>query len=433
MIYYLLIKSIDRRTVLLPGASFHSSTLYPRGTYMAIRKGNDRNDALLNRRDFLASTTAAGFSLGFSDYTSAQVETADEAEGLRNEGYITGEARMKVVVLDDYQDVVRHLSSFSFLDHQDVTVYNDSVKDLDTLVDRLRDAEAIVLIRERTWITDELLAQLPRLRVISQTSSGVRHIDVEACTRRGVLVTNGTTGSVAPAELTWALIMASSRHLHTYSGELKRGTWQSAAGLGLGRVVRGRTLGIWGYGRIGTIVAGFGRAFGMDVMVWGSDRSRGRAVADGLLAAQSQEEFFSQADVVSIHLRLVEATRGIVMESDLMRMKPSALFVNTSRAGLVKSDALVRSLRAGRPGFAAIDVFNEEPVSNASHPLLGAENVLATPHIGYVEKDNYEFYFGTAFDNVLAYLSGEPENIVNPEAVARNGSVDIRTPTKIEA
>jgi D-3-phosphoglycerate dehydrogenase len=400
---------------------------------MTTRKDKDKNGIVRNRRDFLATTTAAGFALGFSEYSSAQVEATTETQRLGDDARTNGEARMKVVVLDDYQDTVRRLSSFSLLDQQDVTIYNDSVTDLDTLVDRLQDAEAIVLIRERTWITDELLARLPRLRLISQTSSGVRHIDVEACTRRGVLITNGTSGSLAPAELTWALIMSSSRHLHAYSAELKRGRWQSAAGLGLGRVVRGRTLGIWGYGRIGTIVAGFGRAFGMNVMIWGSERSRGRAIADGMLAAQSQEEFFTQADVISIHLRLVEATEGIVTEADLMRMKHDALFVNTSRAGLVAPNALERSLRAGSPGFAAIDVFDDEPITDASHPLLSANNVLATPHIGYVEQDNYEFYFGTAFDNILAFLSGEPANIVNPEVLAGNGSVDPRVPTTIEA
>lgn len=400
---------------------------------MTTRKDKDKNNHVLNRRDFLATTTAAGIALGFSDYTNAQVEPAAETQRLGNEAGANGEARMKVVVLDDYQDAVRRLASFSLLDQQDVTVYNDTVTDLDTLVERLKDAEAIVLIRERTWITDELLARLPRLRLISQTSSGVRHIDVEACTRRGVLVTVGTSGSLAPAELTWALIMSSSRHLHAYSAELKRGSWQSASGLGLGRVVRGRTLGIWGYGRIGTLVAGFGRAFGMNVMIWGSESSRGRAIADGLLAAQSQEDFFSQADVISIHLRLVEATLGIVTEADLMRMKEDALFVNTSRAELVAPNALVRSLRAGRPGFAAIDVFDDEPVTDASGPLLSADNVLATPHIGYVEKDNYEFYFGTAFENILAFLSGEPDNIINPEALAGNGSADLRAPTTVEA
>lgn len=400
---------------------------------MTTRKDKDKNNHVLNRRDFLATTTAAGIALGFSDYTNAQVEQAAEIQRLGNEAGANGEARMKVVVLDDYQDAVRRLASFSLLDQQDVTVYNDTVTDLDTLVERLKDAEAIVLIRERTWITDELLARLPRLRLISQTSSGVRHIDVEACTRRGVLVTVGTSGSLAPAELTWALIMSSSRHLHAYSAELKRGSWQSASGLGLGRVVRGRTLGIWGYGRIGTLVAGFGRAFGMNVMIWGSESSRGRAIADGLLAAQSQEDFFSQADVISIHLRLVEATLGIVTEADLMRMKEDALFVNTSRAELVAPNALVRSLRAGRPGFAAIDVFDDEPVTDASGPLLSADNVLATPHIGYVEKDNYEFYFGTAFENILAFLSGEPDNIINPEALAGNGSADLRAPTTVEA
>ena len=386
---------------------------------MTTRK--DKNNVVLNRRDFLSTTTAAGIAIGLSDYARAQAETTAETKHLGNEVHTNGEARMKVVVLDDYQDVVRRLSGFSLLDQQDVTVYTDSVTDLDTLVERLRDAEAIVLIRERTWITDELLAQLPRLRLISQTSSGVRHVDVEACTRRGVLITIGTSGSLAPAELTWALIMASSRHLHTYSAELKRGKWQSAAGLGLGRVVRGRTLGIWGYGRIGKIVAGFGRAFGMNVMIWGSEGSRGRAIADNLLAAQSKEEFFSQADVISIHLQLVEATLGIVTEADLMRMKHDALFVNTSRAGLIEPNALAKSLRAGRPGFAAIDVFDDEPVSDALHPLVSMDNVLATPHIGYVEHDNYEHYFGTAFDNILAFLSGEPDNMLNPEALAGNG------------
>ena len=384
---------------------------------MTTRKDKDKNAVVLNRRDFLSTTTAAGIAIGFSDYAGAQVETAVETQRLGNEVRTNGEERMKVVVLDDYQDVVRRLSSFSLLGQQDVTVYNDSVTDLDTLVERLRDAEAIVLIRERTWITDELLAQLPRLRLISQTSSGVRHVDVEACTCRGVLITIGTSGSLAPAELTWALIMASSRHLHAYSAELKRGSWQSATGLGLGRVVGGRTLGIWGYGRIGKIVAGFGRAFGMNVIIWGSDSSRSRAIADGLFAAQSQEEFFSQADVISIHLRLVEATLGIVTEADLTRMKHDALFVNTSRAGLVEPNALARSLRAGRPGLAAIDVFDDEPVSDALHPLLSMDNVLATPHIGYVEQDNYELYFGTAFDNILAFLSGEPDNMLNPEAI----------------
>jgi len=385
---------------------------------MTTRKDKDKNDVVLNRRDFISTSAAAGITMGLSDYASAQVESPAETQRPGNEVRPNGEARIKVVVLDDYQDVVRRLSSFSLLDQHDVTVYNDSVTDLDTLVERLRDAEAIVLIRERTWITDELLAQLPRLRLISQTSSGVAHVDVEACTRRGVLITNGTSGSLAPAELTWALIMASSRHLDTYSAELKRGNWQSAAGLGLGRVVRGRTLGIWGYGRIGTIVAGFGRAFGMNVMIWGSESSRGRAIADGLLAAQSQEEFFSQADVVSIHLRLVEATLGIVTEADLTRMKHDALFVNTSRAGLVEPNALVRSLRAGKPGFAAIDVFDDEPISDVLHPLVNMDNVLATPHIGYVEQENYEDYLGTAFANILAFLAEEPDNMVNPEALA---------------
>lgn len=378
-------------------------------------KDKDKSEAGLSRRDFLsASMLAGGATLGLADRALAQQSSAQTQAPTST--------RMKIVILDDYQDAVRRLPSFSRLNGHDVTVYNDSATNLETLVGRLRDADAIVLTRERTRITEELLAQLPRLRIISQTGTGVRHVDVAACTRRGVLVAAGSeSGSQAPAELTWALILASSRNVPAYSAELKRGRWQSAGELGLGRVLYGRTLGIWGYGQIGEIVAEYGRTFGMKVMIWGSESSREQAVAKNLLAARSQEEFFSQADVVSIHLRLVDATRGIVKATDLARMKPDALFVNTSRAELVEPNALVTSLRAGRPGFAAVDVFDEEPVNDPSHPLLTMNNVLATPHVGFVELDNYELYFGTAFDNVLAFLSKEPRNLVNPEAVPRIG------------
>jgi D-3-phosphoglycerate dehydrogenase len=387
-------------------------------------KDKDKSEAGLSRRDFLsASMLAGGATLGLADRARAQQPIAQtQAPPLGRGPQAPTATRMKIVILDDYQDAVRRLPSFSRLNGHDVTVYNDSATDLDTLVARLRDADAIVLTRERTRITEDLLVQLPRLRLISQTGTGVRHVDVAACTRHGVLVAAGSeSGSQAPAELTWSLILASSRHVPAYSAELKRGRWQSAGGLGLGRVLYGRTLGIWGYGQIGEIVAEYGRAFGMNVMIWGSERSREQAVAKKLLAARSQEEFFSQADVVSIHLRLVDATRGIVKATDLARMKPDALFVNTSRAELVEPNALVTGLRAGRPGFAAVDVFDEEPVNDPSHPLLTMNNVLATPHIGFVELDNYELYFGTAFDNVLAFLSKEPRNLVNPEALAGIG------------
>jgi D-3-phosphoglycerate dehydrogenase len=387
-------------------------------------KDQGKSEAGLSRRDFLsASVLAGGATLGLADRAGAQQLMAQTPAPSRGRGpqAATG-TRMKIVILDDYQDAVRRLPSFSRLDGHDVTVYNDSATDLDTLVGRLREADAIVLTRERTRITDDLLARLPRLRIISQTGTGVRHVDVAACTRRGVVVAAGTeSGSQAPAELTWALILASSRHVPEYSAELKRGRWQSAGTLGLGRALYGRTLGIWGYGQIGEIVAEYGRTFGMKVMIWGSESSRAQAVERKLLAAASQEEFFSQADVVSIHLRLVDATRGIVKAADLARMKPDALFVNTSRAELVEPNALATSLRAGRPGFAAVDVFDEEPVTDPSHPLLTMNNVLATPHIGFVELDNYELYFGTAFDNVLAFLSKEPKNLINPEALPRTG------------
>jgi D-3-phosphoglycerate dehydrogenase len=322
---------------------------------------------------------------------------------------------MRIVILDDYQDVVRTLDAYSMLAGHDVTIYNDTVTALDALAARLEAAEAAVLIRERTPITDQLLARLPRLKLISQTGSGVAHVDVDACSRHGVVVSVGTSAQQAPAELTWAMIMASSRHLPAYGSELKNGRWQSAAGLGLGRVLQGRRLGIWSYGRIGRIVAGYGRAFGMDVRIWGSEASRMAALRDGFAAAESKEQLFAECDVVSIHLRLVDATRGIITESDLARMKPDALFVNTSRAELLDPGALERSLSGGNPGFAAIDVFENEPVTDPGHPLVTRTNVLATPHIGFVEKDNYELYFGTAFENLIAFDAQMPRNVVNPE------------------
>ena len=335
---------------------------------------------------------------------------------------------MRIVILDDYQDVVRSLDAYSVLDGHEVTIYNDTVTALDELVARLEPAEAVVLIRERTAVTDELLARLPRLKLISQTGGGVAHIDVDACSRRGVLVAVGTGSQQAPAELTWAMIMASSRHLPAYAAELRSGRWQRAAGLGLGRVLQGRRLGVWSYGRIGRIVAGYGRAFGMNVVIWGSESSRDAALGDGFLAADSKEQFFAECDVVTIHLRLMEATRGIITESDLARMKTDALFVNTSRAELVEPGALERSLGGGRPGFAAIDVFDDEPVTDVGHPLLTRTNVLATPHIGFVEKESYELYFGTAFGNIVAFEAEAPRNVVNPEILrvpADNRDIDV--------
>lgn len=300
---------------------------------------------------------------------------------------------MRVVIPDDYQDAVRGLSCFAKLAAHDVTIYNDTVTDVETLAERFRDADALVLIRERTAITDDLLAQLPRLKLISQTGKGTAHIDMDACARRGVAVAVGTGSPYAPAELTFALILASMRRVCSEAARLRAGAWQGE----LGRTLRGRTLGIFGYGKIGSLVAAYGRALGMNVIAWGREGSQSRAAADGFAVSSS---LFEDADVLSLHLRLTKETRGIVTAADLARMKADALLVNTSRAELIEPGALEAALRAGRPGFAAVDVYEEEPVLGAAHPLLRLPNVLATPHLGYVEKDSYELYFGQAFDAI---------------------------------
>ncbi|HLI65546.1 MAG TPA: D-2-hydroxyacid dehydrogenase family protein [Caulobacteraceae bacterium] len=323
---------------------------------------------------------------------------------------------MKVVILDDYFDTLRTLNCFSLLAGHDVTVWNDHVQDAAALAERLTDADAVVLIRERTKIGAELIARLPRLRLISQRSV-YPHIDVAACTAAGVLVCSNLhsdTPSYAAAELTWALVMAAMRQLPQQMASLQRGRWQ----IGVGHTLRGKTLGVFGYGRIGAVVAGYGRAFGMAVTVWATKASCERALADGLAVAPNKDAFFADADVLSLHMRLVPATRGIVTASDLTRMKPTALIVNTSRAGLIEPGALVAALRAGRPGMAAVDVFEEEPVRDPHHPLLALPNVVATPHIGYVTRDEYELQFADIFEQVAAFAAGRPINMINPEALA---------------
>ena len=321
---------------------------------------------------------------------------------------------MNIAVLDDYQDVVRTLDCFGKLDGHDVRIWNDHTEDTAVLAQRLEDTEALVLIRERTPIRKQLLERLPKLRLISQNSA-YPHIDVETCTRRGVIVSSNMQSrpSYATAELTWGLVIAALRRIPQEAAALKAGRWQSSVGAGL----HGRTLGIYGYGRIGAVVAGYGRAFGMKVLVWARQASLAKARADGHDAAASKAALFEQSDVLTLHLRLVDATRGIVGRDDLARMKPTALLVNTSRAGLVAEGALEAALHAGRPGLAAVDVFEEEPVLGARHPLLALDNALCTPHIGYVERDAYEYGFGNAFDQILAYAAGRPINVVNPEAL----------------
>ena len=309
---------------------------------------------------------------------------------------------MKIVIPDDYQDCVRPLEAFAKLDGHDVTVYHDTVTDLDALAERFADAEALVLIRERTPITAALLARLPRLRVISQTGGGAAHVDLAACKRHGVTVMAGTGSPYAAAELTWGLVLAALRHIPEEAANLKAGRWQRTLGTGL----KGRTLGIFGYGKIGRLVARYAEAFEMQVLVWGREGTRQRAAEAGLEIAASQHDLFERADVLSLHLRLNDETRGIVTADHLARMKPTALLVNTARAPLIEPGALEIALRAGRPGRAAVDVFDEEPVT--AHPLLELPNLLATPHLGYVEQDSYARYFGDAFDNLLAFLDGRP-------------------------
>ncbi len=320
---------------------------------------------------------------------------------------------MHILIPDDYQNAVRSLDCFSRLAGHTVTVFTDAVQDLDTLAERFQPAEALVLIRERTRITDALLARLPRLKLISQTGKGTSHIDVAACTRRGVVVTAGTGSPYAPAELTWGLILAAARHIPQEAARLRAGHWQST----LGTSLRGRTLGIWGYGKIGALVAGYGRAFAMNVLIWGREGSLSRARSDGYATAAGKDALFEQSYVLSLHLKLDQETRGIVTAADLARMKPGALLVNASRAELIETGALEAALRAGRPGFAAVDVYEEEPVFGATHPLLKMDNAVCTPHLGYVEKDSYEMYFSQAFEQVAAFAEGNPVRVVNPEAL----------------
>ena len=326
---------------------------------------------------------------------------------------------MKIAILDDYQNAVPGLDCYKILEGHELKVFNTSARGIGQLAIRLAPFDALVLIRERTSFPAALLNKLPNLKLISQTGKVSGHVDVAAATTRGIAIAEGTGSPVAPAELAWALIMAASRRIVPYAQHLKEGMWQTASVNpqlnGLGRVLRGRTLGLWSYGKIGKLVAGYGKAFGMEVLVWGSEASRAEAVADGYRAAASRENLFAEADVLSLHLRLADGTRGIVTAEDLARMKPDALFVNTSRAELVADGALEEALRRGYPGGAAVDVFISEPLPSDA-PLLKIPTVLATPHLGYVERDSYEMYFKAAFENIVNFAAGKPTNILNPAA-----------------
>jgi D-3-phosphoglycerate dehydrogenase len=331
---------------------------------------------------------------------------------------------MNIVILDDYQDAVRKLPCAARLEAYQAKVYTNTVKGLGQLSVRLKDADVIVLNRERTHLPRALIEKLPKLKLVVQTGKIGPHVDVAACTERGIAVADGTGSPTAPAELTWALIMAAMRRLPHYIANLKHGVWQQSGlksgamptNFGIGTVLKGKTLGVWGYGKIGQLVAGYGEAFGMKVLVWGRDSSRERAVVDGFEAASSRDDFFAQCDVLSLHLRLSDDTRGMVRLDDLSKMKPTAVLVNTSRAELIEPDALMAALNRGRPGMAAVDVFESEPILQG-HALLRLENCICTPHIGYVEQNSYELYFSAAFDNVINFIKGTPTNIFNPGAL----------------
>lgn len=331
---------------------------------------------------------------------------------------------MNIVILDDYQDAVRKLDCAAKLDPYQAKVYTNTVKGIGQLSVRLKDADVIILIRERTHINRQLIEKLPKLKMISQTGRLGLHVDVQACTERGIAVAEGAGSGVAPAELTWALVLAAMRRLPQYIGNLKHGAWQQSGlkagsmppNFGIGSELNGKTLGIWGYGKIGKLVAGYWRAFGMLVQIWGSDDSMEKAAQDGFACAPSRQALFETSDVLSIHLRLSDSTRHVIDHTDLARMKPTSLLVNTSRAEIIDTNTLIGALNKGRPGMAAVDVFETEPILQG-HALLRLENCICTPHIGYVEQNNYEKLFSAAFDNVINFIKGIPTNVVNPGAL----------------
>ena len=320
---------------------------------------------------------------------------------------------MRISIPDDYQHAIKTLHCFKMLGGHDVTILHDHITNEKELAEKLNNPDILVLIRTRTKITEHLLSLLPNLKLISQTGKNAGHIDISACNKYGVAVAEGRGNPIATAELTWALIMNGLRKIPQAIEGMKAGNWQ----INMGRRIYGKKIGIWGYGKIGKRIAQYAKAFGAEAMVWGREASRALAKADGFKAARNKKEFFSSCDVISLHLRLKEATKEVVKKSDLLNMKPDSLFVNTARAGLVEKDALVETLKIGSPGYVAVDVFDEEPIFDKNHPLLKMPNVICTPHLGYVEKASYELYFSIAFENVLVYINGDPKNVANPEVL----------------
>ena len=320
---------------------------------------------------------------------------------------------MKVAILDDWFDTLRGLSCFSRLNGLDVTVFTDHLAEVDALAQRLHPFDAVVLFRERTAMSAALLDQLPNLKLISQRSV-YPHVDLDACNRNGILLCSNMVhgdNSFAAPELTWALIMAAMRKIPQQMNNMRAGHWQ----LGVGKTIHGRTLGLYGYGRIAKIVEGYAKAFGMNVIWWGSEDGRARAAADGKTIADSREAFFATPDVVSIHVRLKPTTKGMITSTDLGQMRQDAVFVNTSRAGLIEDGALLDALNAGRPGMAALDVFDREPITWDNDPIANHPNLICTPHIGFVTEDEFELQFADIFDQVAAFANGAPIHMINPQ------------------
>ena len=323
---------------------------------------------------------------------------------------------MKIAVLDDYQDAFRQLAGFARLQGHDVVVFRDTEKDPAKLAARLADADAVLLTQQRSPFPRAVIEKLPKLKLVAQTGRNTNHIDVAACTEKGIVVAAAGSGTPnATAELAWGLILASLRNIPHEVEQLKKGVWQTTVGTG----VHGKTLGVYAPGRIGGCVAQVGKAFGMKVTCWGRDASKAKAREAGYEVPATREEFFAHADVISLHIPLNKETRGIVTAADLACMKPTALFVNTSRAPLVAAGALEEALSKGRPGFAAVDVYDDEPVVGGNHPLLKMPNVICTPHLGYVEKSTYDAYYGAAIDGIVGFAAGKPVNVLNPEALAK--------------
>ena len=322
---------------------------------------------------------------------------------------------MKIAVIDDYQNAFRTLKSYAKLRDHEVVVFTDTETEIGKLADRLKDAEAVVLTQQRSSFPRALIERLPKLKMIGQTGRAATHVDLNACTEKGIVVSAGGAGnSGATAELTWGLILSALRNLPFEVKRLKEGHWQSTLGIG----VNGKTLGIYAYGKIGSVVAAAGKAFGARVVCWGREGSTGRARAAGFEVARSREDFFAEGDILSLHLPLNKETQRIVTGADLGRMKPTALIVNPSRAGLIAPGALVEALKAGRPGMAAVDVYEKEPVIGADHPLLKMDNVTCTPHLGYVTREGYEEYYAVVVDDILAFAAGKPQNVLNSQALA---------------